>query len=92
MFGISISVTILISTALILKAFISLKRNEPKVAAPLIVPFFIYNMIILISKNRGVYLENYLDQQIFTISLGFFSVYSMLTVFYLRKITDDSKK
>lgn len=89
MFRISIIALMLIAIVLITKAYISIKRNEQKIIGPLIVPFFIYHMIILISKNEGINYENYLDQQIFTFSLGFFSVYSMLTVFILRKTVDE---
>lgn len=63
------------------------KNNPKNIVGPLIAPFFAYFMIILIMRDSNGYFINYIDQQLFTFSLGFFAIYSMITIFVLRKFS-----
>lgn len=86
MFQISIISLMIFALVIIIKA--SSSKNNPKnIVGPLIAPFFIYCMIILYAKDKNGYFINYADQQLFTLSLGFFSIYSMMTIFVLRKFS-----
>jgi len=76
----------LFALVIIIKAASS-KNNPENIVGPLIAPFFAYFMMILIMRDSNGYFISYADQQLFTFALGFFAIYSMITIFVLRKLS-----
>lgn len=91
MLRVSLIGLMLMTGALIIHAYILAKDNKMESISPLIGPFFIYQMIILMSGVAQKGIENYYDQQIFTFSQGFFTVYAMLMWYLIKRVVDDPK-
>lgn len=86
MFIVGVITVMILATLLMIITWILFKRRKQKLITLLVIPYFFYFMTILLFGNEVKVLEVYINKQFFTLSLGFFSVHVMLTIFILTEM------
>ncbi|MPW27323.1 hypothetical protein GC105_16275 [Alkalibaculum sp. M08DMB] len=61
------------------------KRKEININL-LLTPYFFFFLLILLFGNDNGVMEIYLNKQIFTLSLGFFSMHVMVTIININRM------
>ena len=79
-------VVMILATLLMIITWVLFKRRKQKLITLLVIPYFLYFLTLLLFGNKVEVLEVYMNRQIFTLSLGFFSVHVMLTIFILTEM------
>lgn len=86
MFIAGVITVMILATLLMIITWILFKCRKQKLITLLVIPYFLYFMTILLFGNEVEVLEIYINRQVFKLSLGFFSIHVMLTIFILTEM------
>lgn len=86
MFSITIIALLILALISMIATWVMYRRRQQRLYNLLIYPYAIYFFFMLIMGNES--LDIYINQQLFTVSLAFFAIYSSLTLLILSKMSE----
>ncbi|RBP62076.1 hypothetical protein DES36_11249 [Alkalibaculum bacchi] len=86
MYKIGLLLVMILATLLMIVTWTLFKRKKQKLVGLLLVPYCFYFLALLSFGTEIQVLEDYLNKQIYTFSLGFFYIHIMLTMMIITNM------